>query len=94
MRYARWRLKSLLILVAALALVCAGAVKWKRYIELRERIANCSRQEKLLLAEYQQAVRPRYHCGNERLMAEAYLRVALERRSEIERCRREIMRIW
>jgi hypothetical protein len=94
MRYARWRLKSLLILIAALAMICAGAAKWKRYMELRERIATCLRVEKLLLAEYDQISRLRNPCGNERRMATAYLAVAVERRQEIERCRREISGIW
>jgi hypothetical protein len=94
MRYARWRLRSLLILVAGLSVVCAGHAKWKRYVELRERIANCSREERLLLAEYDQASRLRDPCGNQRRMTAALLAAAAERRHEIERCERDIRRIW
>jgi hypothetical protein len=94
MIHARWRLRSLLILVAGLAVVYAGAAKWKRYAELRERIANDSREERLLLAEYRRASRLRDPCGNQRRMAAAYLSVAAERRREIEGCEREMTRIW
>jgi hypothetical protein len=94
MLYARWRLRSVLMLVAGVAVVWAGAAKWKRYAELRERIANYSRDERLLLSEYQKASRLRNPCGNQRRMAAAYLSVAAQRRREIERCEREIRGIW
>jgi hypothetical protein len=94
MRYARWRLSSLLLLVAGLTVVCAGAAKWQRYAELRGRIANCSREERLLLAEYYRTSRLRNPCGNQCRMAAAYVAVAAERRHEIECCERDIRRIW
>ncbi len=94
MRYTRWRLNSMLVLVLGIAVVCAGAVKWKRCATLRERIATYSRDEKLLLDEYHLISRIRNPCGNARRMAAAYLSVAAERRREIERCEREIARIW
>jgi len=82
------------MLVAGLAAVCAGTAKWKRYAELRERIANYSREERLFLAEYHSASRVRNPCGNQRRVAAAYLAVAAERRREIECCEREISGIW
>jgi hypothetical protein len=83
-----------LVLVVGLALVCAGAVKWRRYAELRQQIARCSREEKRLRAEYDQASRVGAYCGNQRRMAEAYLAVAEDRRREIEACERDLRRIW
>ncbi len=92
---ARWRrLRSLLMLAAGLTVVSAAAAKGKRYAELRARIANCSREEKLLLAEYHRQSQVRNPCGNQRRMAAAYLSVAAERRHEIESCERDIRRIW
>jgi hypothetical protein len=81
-------------LIAGMAIVCAGAVKWKRYAELRERIAKYSREEKLLRDEYQQRSRLRETCGLARRTTEAYLEVANERRREIESCEQALKRIW
>jgi hypothetical protein len=94
MRYVRWRLKSLLILVVGLAIVCTGAVKWKRYSELRERIAKYSREEGLLRAEFHRVSQLRSPCGNQRRIAAAHLAVAEERRRQIESCERDLRRIW
>jgi hypothetical protein len=81
-------------LIAGIALVCAGAAKWKRNVELRERIARFSREERVLRAEYLTTLRIRNPCGSQRAMAEALLRVADQRRHEIECCEREIRRIY
>ena len=94
MVHARAGLRVLLILVAGFAVLCAGAMKWRRYADLRERIANYSREETLVLAEYHRAWRIRNPCGNQRRMIAAYLAVAAERRRQIEDCEREISRIW
>jgi hypothetical protein len=82
------------MLVAGVAVVCGGAAKWKRYAELRERIAICAREERLLLAEYHRASQLRNPCGNQGRMIAAYVSEAAERRCEIESCEREIRRIW
>jgi hypothetical protein len=95
MKFARWRLRAVLIVIASLAVFCAGAVKWRRYVLLRDRIASYSRQEQALLDEYQLMSRlPRSTCGNARLQAEAFRAVATKRRRQIEECEREIWRIW
>jgi hypothetical protein len=94
MRFARWRLRAVLVVIASLAVLCAGAVKWRRYAELRDRIAKYWHQEKVLLEEYQSFLRLVYPCGNERRHAEACRNVAAECRRQIEDCEREIWRIW
>ena len=94
MRFARWRLRALLIVVAGFAVLCAGAVKWKRYAELRQRIAMYAREERLLLNEYQSLSRVPQPCGNARQHAKACLAVATERRRLIGDCERELRRIW
>jgi hypothetical protein len=94
MRFALRRLRALLILVACLAALCAGAVKWRRYAELRDRIETYSREERVLLDEYQSISRLPRVCGNQSRLAAAYLGVAAERRRQIEHCEREIRRIW
>ena len=82
------------MVVAGLAVLCAGTVKWRRYAKLRERIAYYSRFEGRLLAEYEQISRIPGRCGNQRRLAEAYLGVAAEHRRLREDCEREIRRIW
>ena len=82
------------MLIAGLAVLFAGATKWRQYAELRERIAVYSRDEGRLLAEYHQTSQIRQPCGNQRRRATAILSVAAELRHEIERCEREIRRIW
>ena len=52
MRYARWRVGALLILIAGLALARSPAVKWKRYARLREQIASDPRDEKSIMNAY------------------------------------------
>jgi hypothetical protein len=94
MRYAHRRLRGLLILVAGLAVLCAGATKWRRYAELRGRIANYSGEEKRLMDEYQESSRILFPCGNARRYSAALLAVAAERRRLREECEREIGRIW
>jgi hypothetical protein len=94
MPHARWQLRSVLVLVAGLALVCAGGAKWKRYAALRERVEIYSREERRLLDEYQRISRVRSTCGNERRLAAAHLAGAVARRHQIESCEREIRRIW
>ena len=97
MKYARWRLRSLLILVAGLTVLCAGAVKWRRYAELRDQIAKLSHEEKRVLEEYhhcQRMLQLPSPCGNVRRYAEACKSVAAERRRSIEECEREINHIW
>jgi hypothetical protein len=94
MRFARWRLRAMLILIAGFAVLGAGAVKYKQYALLRDRIANHSREERRLLDEYQSlSLLPRY-CGNQSRLAAAYLAVANERRRLIKDCELEIRRIW
>jgi hypothetical protein len=94
MRFGRWRLRAVLIVVASLALACAGAVKWRRYVELRDRIAKCAREERRLRQEYSSLMGLSGTCGNPDRQAEAYLAVADERRHQIEELEREIWRIW
>jgi hypothetical protein len=94
MRFARWRVRGLLILVAGLAVLCAGAVKWRRYAELRRQIANYSGEEKRLMDAYHELSQIRFPCGNVRRRGAAYLAVAAERRRLREECEREIGRIW
>jgi hypothetical protein len=94
MTFARWRPRSVLILIAGLSVLCASALKWRQYTELRERIAGYSREEKLFLAEYHRTSRLINPCGNERRRAAAFLSLAAERRHEIESCERDIRRIW
>ncbi len=94
MKFARWRLRAVLIVVASLAVLCAGAMKWRRYAVLRDRIARYSKEENRLRQEYQLLVGPLGTCGNPLRQAEAYLAVAEERRRQIEECEREIWRIW
>ena len=94
MRFARWQLRAVLIAVASLAVLCAGAVKWRRYALLRDRIAKYSKEENRLRAEYQLWTGLSPTCGNPRRQVEAYLAVAEERRRQIEECEREIWRIW
>jgi hypothetical protein len=57
MIHVRWRLRSLLLLIAGLAVLCAGAMKWRRYAELQKQIATYAREEKLLMAEYEESLR-------------------------------------
>ncbi len=94
MRRARWRLSGLLILIAGLALLSAGAIKWRRYTQLREQIAIYSRDEKSLMDAYHEGSQLTSMCGNQRRMLAAYLAVAAERRRCIEDCKRAIKRIW
>ena len=94
MRFARWRLRAVLIVVAGLGVLCAGAVKWRRYAVLCDRIAKYSNEENRLRSEYQLSVGLSRACGNPLRQAEAYLAVAEERRRQIEECEREIWRIW
>jgi hypothetical protein len=95
MRLARWRLRAVLILVASLAVLCAGSVKWRRYAKLRDRIAKYSQQERGLLEDYQSLSRlPSNYCGNPRRQTKMCLAMAAERRRQIEACEREIHRIW
>ena len=94
MRYTRWRFRSLLVTVAIVAVSLAGAVKWRRYAELRGRIATYSREEGIILTEYQQHLKIRRPCGNEIRFRAALLSVAAERRHLIEECERAIRRIW
>ena len=94
MRYARRRLRAPLILIAGLALLCAGAVKWRRYGEIRRRIASYAGEEKRIMDAYYEHSRIRSRCGNERIYIQALLSVATERRRLIEECEREIRRIW
>ena len=94
MRFARWQLRAVLIVVASLAVLCAGAVKWRRHAVLRDRIARYSNEENRLRQEYQSLVGLPGTCGNPRRQAEAYLAVADERRRQIEESEREIWRIW
>jgi hypothetical protein len=94
MKYARWRLRGPLILIAVVALSCGGAMKWRRYAQLREQIAIASREEKRLMDAYREGLRIRYACGNEHRMQEALLGVAAERRRRIQECERAIRRIW
>ena len=69
MRIARWRVRGLLILAAGLAVLCAGAVKWRRYADLRRQIANYSGEEKRLVDAYHELSQIRSPCGNERHLA-------------------------
>jgi hypothetical protein len=97
MKYARWRLRSLMILVAGLTVLCGGAVKWRRYAELRDQIAKLSREENLLLEEYhhdQWMLQLPSPCGNVRRYAEACKALAADRRRNIEACEQELNRIW
>jgi hypothetical protein len=94
LRNPRWPIRGLLILVAGLAGLCTGIVKWRRYAELRQRIANYSGHEKRLMGAYQELSRIRSPCGNIRVQCKAYRAVAAERRRLREVCEREIWRIW
>jgi hypothetical protein len=94
MRYARWPLRSLFVIVAVIAVSLAGVVKWGRYSELRDRIATYSREEGLILAEYRQSLRIRRPCGNEIRHRAALLSVAAERSDLIEECEQAIRRVW
>jgi hypothetical protein len=94
MRSARWRLRSLFVTVAVIAVSLAGAVKWRRYSELRDRIATYAREEGLILAEYRQSLRIRRPCGNELRHRAALLGVATERRHRIKECEQAIARLW
>lgn len=94
MKNASRRMKGLAILIAGVAVLCAGAVKWKQYTRLRERIAGYAREEKVLLDAYRERSRIRHRCGNELAMLEAYRAVAAERRRQIEECERAIWRLW
>ena len=94
MRYARWKLRSPLVTIAVVTVLCAGAVKWKRYTELSERIAIDSREERLLLDDYRLGLRIRNPCGNHRRRNAALLAVAIERTRRIGRSTRELARIW
>jgi hypothetical protein len=94
MRYARWHLRSLLITLAVVAALFAGVAKWRRYVELRDRIATYSREERLILAEYRRTHGVPIRCGNASRYHTALLGVAAERRRLIEECEREIKRLW
>jgi hypothetical protein len=94
MRLSLRRLSRLLILVAGLAVLCAGAVKWRRYVGLRERIATYSSLEKRLMDAYHAEARIPNRCGTSREQLNAYLGVAVKQRRLIESCEREIRRIW
>jgi hypothetical protein len=96
MRLARWRLRAVMIVVASLGVLCAGAVKWRRYALLRDRIALYSEQERRLLDEYEWLSRLSWRpgCGNPRRDAEVCREIATERRRQIEACERELTRIW
>jgi hypothetical protein len=94
MRLSLRRSRRLLILVAGLALLCAGAVKWRRYVGLRERIATYSSLEKRLMDANYEGARIPVGCANYRKQLSAYLAVAKEQRRLIESCEREIRRIW
>src|SRR5437588_915258 len=86
MRLSLCRLRMLLILIAGLAVLCAGAVKWRRYVVLSERIATYASLEKRLMDE----ARMPDCLGRSR----ACRAVAEEQRRLIEDCEREIRRIW
>jgi hypothetical protein len=94
MRYARWHLRSLLVVVAGFAVLLAGAVKWRRYSELRKRIAAYSRYESRMLSVYHQDMEIPGRCGNVRMYDAALLAGAEEYRRLREECEREIGRIW
>jgi hypothetical protein len=94
MKYARWRFRWLLVAVAVVAVSLAGAVKWRRYAQLRDRIAVYSREEAMIRAEYQRHLKILRPCGNERQYTAALLGVAAERRRLIEECERAIRRLW
>jgi len=93
-RYARWRLKPLVIAIAGIAVLLAGATKWTRYAELRRRIANLSREEDLLLFECQEMSRIKGPCGNPRRQADAYRGVIEERRRCRAECEQQLRCIW
>jgi hypothetical protein len=94
MRHSLRRSSTLLILVAGLAVFCAGALKWRRYVGLRERIATYSSLEKRLMDAYREGARIPNGCGIFRTQLGAYRAVAVEQRRLIESCEREIRRIW
>src|SRR5262249_1787095 len=82
------REKTLFVLIAGLAALCAGAVKWRRCAELRKQIAIYTREEKLLLADYRAGVQLPSKCGNYQRYNAACLAVAAERRRRIKECER------
>ena len=94
MKFARWRLRTILVVIAGLAVFCAGASKCRRYIDVRNRIASYSREEKALMDEYRLLTRISGYCGNPRQRAAACFRVADEFRCKREACEREIRRLW
>jgi hypothetical protein len=83
-----------MFLIAALTVLCTGAIKGWRYAELQKRIAIYTREENSLLVEYRRGLRIPSNCGNYRREYEACLAVAAERRRLIEECERELRHIW
>lgn len=94
MRTPRWHLRSLMVAVAALAVLTGGAVKWRRTSLLHARIAAYAREETRLREEYERLSRRLTWCGNERRYANACAAVAAERRRQRLDCERELRRLW
>ena len=94
MRYIRWRLRTLLITVACLAMLPAGAAKWRRYSELHEQIESYSQDESQLLAAYDRVKDPPGPCGNPHRLSRALVNLAMTRKNQRKDCERQIRRLW
>jgi hypothetical protein len=94
MTVARWPLRGLLIVVAGLALACAGANKWQRYTRLKAQMAVYEGEEKRFMDAYHETLRIPRPCGNELRTRAAYRAIAAERHRLREDCERELARIW
>jgi hypothetical protein len=85
----------MLVAIAGVSVLLAGAIKWRRYRDLREQIVRYQRDETALLDAFQQYAHvPLPCCGNVLRARDAYLAAAQIMKRKREQCEREMGRIW
>ena len=94
MRRARWHLRAMLITIATSGVLFVGAIKFRRYRDLRQQIAVYQHDEERLLEAYHEFKRILAPCGNAIRQREAYAATARIMKAEKEKCKRELARIW
>ncbi len=88
------RLGRLMIAIAVVAALCAGAVKARQHARLRDQIAAHRQLEDRLMQEYRSYPKTLRMCGMTRQRLDAILAVAAEQRALREHCERRLRRFW